>query len=69
MNRPATETWQPDRGNRLLALIFMTLGVTLASMTSLWLPSIAPNVAADLGIDEVPYSRSKAVVAKKKLWW
>ena len=51
MNRPATETWQPDRGNRLLALIFMTLGVTLASMTSLWLPSIAPNVAADLGID------------------
>ena len=29
----------------------MTLGVTLASMTLLWLPSIAPNVAADLGID------------------
>jgi hypothetical protein len=26
-------------------------------------------LAADLGIDEVPYSRSKAVVAKKKLWW
>ena len=51
MNRLATETWQPDRGNRLLALIFMTLGVPLASMTSLWLPSIAPNVAADLGID------------------
>ena len=51
MNGSPAETWQPERGDRLLALVFMTLGVTLASMTSLWLPSIAPKVATDLGVD------------------
>ncbi|MEK9595389.1 MAG: hypothetical protein VW057_05460, partial [Rhodospirillaceae bacterium] len=42
--------WRPSLLDQVLAMIFMTLSVTLASMTSLWLPSIAPKVADDLGI-------------------
>lgn len=42
--------WRPNLLDQVLAMIFMTLSVTLASMTSLWLPSIAPKVADDLGI-------------------
>jgi predicted MFS family arabinose efflux permease len=50
MTSQQSRNWQPSLFDQILAMVFMTLSVTLASMTSLWLPSIAPKVADDMGI-------------------
>lgn len=46
---PAAET-KPGLGTLLVVVFFTTMVMTLASMSVLWIPAIAPAVAADLGV-------------------